>query len=69
MSLSLINALPVSHNSDGTISGESLISRKDDHSLLIIELKSGSSMCDVLNRHLVGGLICAWVFIDRETGA
>ena len=66
MILPLITALPVSHNRDGKISGELFISRKDDHSLLIIELKSGSSKCNVLNRHLIGGLICAfliWVLI------
>lgn len=38
----LITALPVSHSTDGKISGESFISRKDAHSFLISELKSGS---------------------------
>ena len=69
MILPLITALPVSHNSDGEISGESFISRKNAHSVFINATKSGSSKCDVSKCHLVEGLVCAWVFIDWEIGA
>ena len=65
----LITALPVSHKSDGEISGESFISRKSAHSFFIIEIKSGSSNRDVLKRHLVGDLTCSWMVNERETGA
>ncbi len=60
---------PVSHRSDGEISGESFISKKDAHSLLINGVKSGSCNSDVLKRHLVGDLMLRLSFIDKETGA
>ena len=65
----LITALSVPHSSDGEFSGESFISMKNAHSVFINATKSGSSKSDVLKCYLVEGLVCAWAFIDRETGA
>lgn len=54
MILPHIMALPVSHRSDGEISGESFISRTDDHFVFISVLKLGSPKSDVLKHHLIG---------------
>ena len=42
--------------------------RKNVHSVFINAMKSGYSKRDVLKRHLGEGLVCAWMFTDRETG-
>lgn len=55
--------ITVSQSNHGDISGESFICRKDTNS----SVKSCSN--DVLEHHLIGGLICVWMFILRETGA
>ena len=64
-----MTALPVSQRVDRDISGESLISRKDAHSLLIRVVRSGSSKSEELKRHLAEGLICDGVARFRDTGA
>lgn len=65
----LMTALPDSQSVDGEISGESFISRKDAHSLLIRVVKLGSSSRELLKLHLVEIFFCAGMFNVKDTGA
>ncbi len=69
MVIPLMTALPVSHKSVGHGFGESFISRKDAHSLLMRSLNSGSFRRDMLKRHLVTGLCGLGGFHLNDTGA
>ncbi len=68
MIIPLKTALPVSQRIDGDDFGESFISRKDAHSLLIRLSNSGSLRRDVLKRHMVMGLYGRTVFHVNVTG-
>lgn len=65
----VITALPVSHKSDGEVSGESFISRKNAHSFLIKLSKSESRSKEILKCHLLGGLIQDWACNVIDMGA
>ena len=68
MMIPLMTALPVSHRSVGDGFGESFISRKAAHSLLMRLLNSKSFRRDVLKRHLVTGLYGLGGFHLNDTG-
>lgn len=59
--------MPVSHRTEGVLSGESFISRKDAHSFLMSS-NSVSWNRDALKRHLMRGLILTLIFSVREIG-